>query len=161
VSRLRPDHYLALDLGDRRVGIAAGCSASGLARPLEVFDRSAGDAALLHRIRELLKREEAGTLLLGDALNMDGSRGERSELAHRFARSLKNAIRQARIVLYDERLSSFTADEWMDRDGIKPARRKSLRDAYAAAAILQEYFAAQRLQEPPDPVEGASGTPSE
>jgi len=41
VSRLRPDHYLALDLGDRRVGIAAGCSASGLARPLEVFDRTA------------------------------------------------------------------------------------------------------------------------
>jgi putative Holliday junction resolvase len=154
VSRLRPDHYLALDLGDRRVGIAAGCSASGLARPLETFDRTAGEAALLHRIRELMKREEAATILIGDALNMDGTRGERSELAHRFAKSLKGAIRQARIVLYDERLSSFTADEWMERDGIKPARRKSLRDSYAAAAILQEYFAAQQMQEPSDPSAG-------
>ena len=62
------------------------------------------------------------------------------EKAREFADWLGRALRQARIVLHDERLSSFAADEAMERDGVRASKRRQLRDAYAAAVILQEYL---------------------
>jgi len=150
MARLSPDRYLCLDVGERRIGVAAGSSDTGLARPIEVITRTGDDGVLARRLREVVKRESTGTVVIGDPLNMDGSSGEGCERSRRFAKWLKSAMRQVRVVLYDERLSSFTADEWMERDGLKRARRKEMRDAYAAAAILQEYWSAEREEQDAD-----------
>ena len=138
----RPKRYLALDLGDRRIGLAAGSLEARLAQPLEVLDRAGdeGDARVFRRLRELVKRENIGAIVVGDPVNMDGTAGPRAETSRDFARRLQKALRQVRVELHDERLSSFAADEWMDRDEVKPAQRKTRRDAYAAAVILLDYF---------------------
>jgi len=137
-----PKRYLALDLGDRRIGLAAGSLEARLAQPLEVLDRAGdeGDVRVFRRLRELVKREDIGTIVVGDPVNMDGTAGPRAETSRDFAGRLQKALRQVRVELHDERLSSFSADEWMDRDEVKPAQRKTRRDAYAAAVILLDYF---------------------
>jgi len=134
---------LALDLGDRRIGVASGTLETGLSQPLEVIVRDPGDRDVWRRLREIVRRENAGQIVVGDPVNMNGSVGEQALAARRFARRLRNAIRQAKVELFDERLSSFSADEWMLRDGIKPAKRRQVRDAYAAAVILRDYFASR------------------
>jgi putative Holliday junction resolvase len=148
MARLSPDRYLCLDVGERRIGVAVGSLDTGLAEPLEVIVRTGDDGGLARRLRELVKREDTGTVVIGDPLNMDGSSGDGCERSRRFAKWLKSVMRQVRVVLYDERLSSFTADERMEREGLKRSRRKEMRDAYAAAAILLEYWNAKR--EEPD-----------
>jgi len=136
--------FLSLDVGDRRIGVAAGSMETGLARPLEIIDRSRGDALVWRRLRELVKEEKAGAILVGDPLNMDGSVGPRAEVSRQFANWLRGAIRQVNVILQDERLSTFAAEEWMDRDGVKPSKRDAWRDAYAAAVILADFLQAKR-----------------
>jgi putative Holliday junction resolvase len=141
---------LALDVGDRRIGVAVGTPEAGLAQPLETITVPRGSAdvgEVFRRMREIARHEEAATIVVGDPVNMDGSVGPRAEISRDFARRLQGAMRQARIVLQDERLSSFTADVWMARDGVRPAQRKGRRDAYAAAVILLDYFARLREEE--------------
>lgn len=141
---------LALDVGDRRIGVAVGSPAGGLAKPLEVITRPRDDAdmgVVFRRLREIARHEETATIVVGDPVNMDGTVGPRAEISREFARRLQGAMRQAHIALQDERLSSFTADEWMERDGVRPAQRKARRDAYAAAVILLDYFARLREEE--------------
>jgi putative Holliday junction resolvase len=135
--------YLAVDFGDRRVGVATGNDETRLAQPLETLLRSdtdERDAALFKRLRELVHEWRVRVVVVGDPVNMDGSRGPRSEISHAFAKKLGKSLRQVEVLLWDERLSSFTADEWMERDGVKASKKKEKRDAYAAAAILKSHF---------------------
>ncbi len=143
MAKLNSDRFLALDVGDRRIGVAAGSLEAGLARPIETWDRKVMDEAqIVRRLRELIKEERSATVVVGDPLNMDGSVGPRAEVSREFSRWVQRIARQVDVVMADERLSSFSADEAMERDGVKASRKKGLRDAYAAAAILQDYFAA-------------------
>lgn len=146
--RLNPSTFIALDVGNRRIGVAVGSLETGLATPREVLDRSQDDCAVFGRVRDLVRQERARTILVGDPLNMDGTAGFQAEAARAFAKRLQGSLRQVRIVLFDERLSSFAADEWMEREGLKPADRKKKRDAYAAAVILLDYFALQKKPTP-------------
>lgn len=142
MPRLDPQRFLALDIGDRRIGVAVGSRHSGLAQPLETLDRAqgGGDAAVFSRLRELVREHEAGTVVVGDPINMDGTAGPRAEISRAFAATLAKALRQVRVVLHDERLSSFAADEQMRREALAPKRRRARRDAYAAVAILRDYL---------------------
>lgn len=147
MSRLDPNRFLSLDVGEKRVGVAAGSLDTGYCEPLETLLRSGDgrDRPLITRLREIVKAEKAASLIVGDPLNMDGSVGERSESCRAFAKRLQQAMRQVRVEMSDERLSSFEADEWMERNGVRKSKRKAKRDAYAAAVILTDYFRGKRL----------------
>lgn len=144
MPRLSPTRILALDVGDRRIGVAAGSMETGLATPLETLDRAGGDEKVLQRVKEVVRAEKASVIVIGEPLNMDGTAGFQAVAAREFARVLKKMLRQIRVIMFDERLSSFSADEWMERMGVKPADRKKNRDAYAAAVILLDYLDAQK-----------------
>ena len=142
MAKLNPDRYLALDVGDRRVGVAAGSREAGMARPIETWDRKVmSEEEIVRRLRALVKEEKAATVVVGDPLNMDGTVGPRAEISREFAEWVGRVVRQVKVLMADERLSSFSADEAMERDGVKASKRKETRDAYAAAVILEEYFA--------------------
>jgi len=140
--------YLALDVGDRRIGLATGSTETGLARPLETLVRSDDprDADIFRRLKQVIRAEQIEGLVVGDPLNMDGTAGLRSDISHDFAGRLRKAFRQIPVTLCDERLSSFAADEWMQRDGVKPSHKKQKRDAYAAAVILADFLRSQEAE---------------
>ena len=124
--------YLALDVGDRRIGLAVGDDAHGLSRPLPTLVRRSvvKDLAEIERIA----REEAvDALLIGLPLNLSGAEGHQAERVRRFATASEKLGLPVR--LYDERHTSSEA-------AIRGA--KDL-DA-GAATILLEDFLAQRAR---------------
>lgn len=139
--------YIAIDLGEKRTGVAVGESISGLVTPagvLEVPSAAAGDgllSAVLAAIDEHFGTS-AGEVVVGLPLNMDDSEGPASKRARAFAAQI--AARTGRAVhVQDERLTSADADWAMARSGLTHKQKKQRRDALAAAAILRDFLAAQ------------------
>lgn len=75
--------------------------------------------------------------MVGWPLNMDGSAGPRCQAVRAFARDLDAALGLP-ILLWDERLTTFAAEEAAERTGMRGAKRARMIDALAAAAILQD-----------------------
>ncbi|MBX3321811.1 MAG: Holliday junction resolvase RuvX [Phycisphaeraceae bacterium] len=139
--------YLAIDLGDRRTGLALGDSVTGIASPcglIEVpLERNGGEDLLLAiekaALRELGPAGSAGELVMGLPLNMDGSEGPAATKIRLFAERV--ARRTLRVVhVHDERLSTADADERMSRSGLTRDQKKRRRDAIAAAGILRSFL---------------------
>ena len=124
--------YLALDIGDRRIGLAVGDDAHGLSRPLRTLVRRSvvKDLAEIERIA----REEAvDALVIGLPLTLNGEEGHQAKRTRRFATASEKLGLPVR--LYDERHTSSEAE-------IRGARDL---DA-GAATILLEDFLAQRAR---------------
>lgn len=141
--------YLAIDLGEKRTGLALGDRETGLVSALEVIECAlSADAgkALVERIARAIGNhlgDSAGTLVIGLPLNMDGSEGAQAKKVRAFGELL--AARTSRAVVYhDERLTSVEADWSMARSGMTRGQKKEKRDALAAAAILRDYFGSVR-----------------
>lgn len=141
--------YLAIDLGDRRTGLALGDRETGLVSALEVIECAIGaDGG-----RELRKRlagaiethlgavssARKDTLVIGLPLNMDGSEGPQAKKVRAFGDVLARETGRD-VVYHDERLTSVEADWSMARSGMTRGQKKQKRDALAAAAILRDYF---------------------
>lgn len=135
---------LALDVGERRTGVAVG---ERLARPLLTLERRS-KAEDFQAIARLVREHQADTLVVGKPLNMDGSEGFAAQRVVRYAQRLAAALAEmgldVRLVFWDERLSTVEAQE---RLGVGRGRGRTGIDAAAAAVILQGYLdhrAAQR-----------------
>lgn len=128
--------WLALDYGERRLGVATGSDESRLARPLAVLVRRTQreDFAAIARLAVAVGAER---ILVGLPYRMDGSEGPQARRVRRFARALERYLGLP-VVLWDERLSSFEAEQIAAEIG----RRRRYHDDVAAAMILDSYFAA-------------------
>jgi putative Holliday junction resolvase len=148
---------MAIDLGDKRTGLAVGDAITRLATPLTVLevpiDRNGGEAlldAIDKAVVEQLGRAAAastgafgrsspGELVVGLPINMDGSEGQRAKLVRGFAERIGQ--RTGRTVhFFDERLTSADADWAMARTGMTHKQKKERRDAIAAAVILRGFM---------------------
>lgn len=130
--------YLAIDLGDRRTGLAVGDEQSGIVSPVRVIDTRSGD----ERLRQLgvaIEDEQPDALVLGVPLNMDGSVGPAAKKSQALAELLRERFGLA-VHLVDERLTSAAADQQMARSGWTHGQKKARRDALAAAAILRDFL---------------------
>ena len=123
--------YLALDVGDRSIGLAVGEEAFGLARPLRTIRRR-GVAADLDALREIVVKEDVGALVIGLPLNSAGESAHQAERVRRFAESARALARP--IELVDERFTTAEA-----------ARRGADDlDAGAAVVLLEDFFSGRR-----------------
>jgi putative Holliday junction resolvase len=134
--------YLAIDLGDRRTGLAVGDDDTGLVSPMAVIEIRRGEA-LIDAVLAQIHEHEPDAIVIGLPLNMDGTEGERARIARAFGESLAQRCTQP-IHYQDERLTSFAADERLARSGRTYRQKKELRDALAAAEILRDYLDGQR-----------------
>ncbi|MBY0114303.1 MAG: Holliday junction resolvase RuvX [Phycisphaerales bacterium] len=141
--------YLAIDLGDKRTGLALGDPVTGIVSPIEVIETplaaNAGAqllADIAKRIETHLGRAEA-ELVLGLPLNMDGSEGPQAKKIRAFGERLA-ATTTRTVRFHDERLTSVEADWSMSQSGMTHKQKKEKRDALAAASILRDYFASLR-----------------
>ena len=137
---------IAIDLGDKRTGIAVGDSVTRRALPLKVVEVSISERggaalveALAREVGEIVEAREACVLVVGLPLNMDGTEGPRAVGVRAFSQRLGAACGRE-IVFQDERLTSAQADWDMARSGLTHAQKKARRDALAAAALLQDYL---------------------
>ncbi len=131
---------LALDVGERRIGVAVG---QVLARPLTTLKRRS-KAQDFAAIAELVRQHGADTVVVGLPLNMDGSDGFQAQRSARYSEQMRAALAEmglsVAVVLWDERLSTAHADALMVEGGHNVAQRRAQIDAAAAAVILQSFL---------------------
>ena len=133
---------LGIDYGRRRVGLAISDEAQFLARPLDAYLRTHSRKKDLESLARLAQELEAGSIVIGLPLNMDGSKGEMALEVEEFVAQLQ-AIANIDVVVSDERLTSVEAERVLLEGDVKRKDRKRLRDGLAATLILQGYLDSQ------------------
>lgn len=118
-------------MGDRRIGLAVGDEAGGLARPLRTLRRH-GLARDVAALRDLIARERVEALVIGLPLTTRGEVGQQAERVRRFAAACADL--GLPIVMHDERFTTAEA-------ALKGAADL---DAGAAAILLEEFLATRR-----------------
>lgn len=123
--------YLALDVGERRIGLAVGDEGGGIARPLRTLTRRAL-ARDVAAIGELARKEEVTALLVGLPLTLRGDEGPQAARVRRFSEAL--APLGLPVELHDERFTTTEATLQGARDV----------DAGAAAILLEDFLRSRR-----------------
>lgn len=139
-----PMRYLAIDLGEKRTGLAVGDDVTGIASPLDVVNTSSSDERF-NQIKRVIDEQGPGALVVGAPLNMDGSLGPAAKNAQGFADELGRRFGLP-VHLFDERLTSAAADDQMARSGLTHGQKKARRDALAAAVILRGFLGQQAIE---------------
>jgi putative Holliday junction resolvase len=135
---------LALDVGDRRIGVAVSDPTGLLATPVEVYTRRAKADDLTY-LGKLASEYEVQGIVVGLPVNMNGTEGPQAAKVREFAEAL--AARGQDVVLWDERLSTVEAERRMAESGRRKRRGTIMRsDAEAAAVILETYLDALRAR---------------
>lgn len=133
---------LAVDWGERRVGLAA-CDAEELvASPQRVLQR-VSDKQIVGEIAAAAKELGAELILVGLPLNMDGTEGESAARSRKLARYLAAAT-GLEIVLRDERLTSEEATQRLRESGASREQIRERIDAVAAAVVLEDFLSERR-----------------
>ncbi|WP_223478601.1 Holliday junction resolvase RuvX [Oricola indica] len=135
-ASLKPGQVVAgLDLGTKTIGIAVSDRGLSLATPRPVIRRkkfTADATALL----ALLEKDNAGAIVLGLPLNMDGTEGPRAQATRAFARNLAR-LTDMPVAYWDERLSTVAAERSLIEQDVSRGKRADRIDSAAAAFILQ------------------------
>jgi putative Holliday junction resolvase len=130
---------LALDIGERRIGVAVSDPLGISAAPLEVLvDKSPDD---LRTYIEEKVRQGVELVVVGLPLTCRGKEGAQARHAQEYARRIE-VVEGARVVLWDERFSTVEAEKRLREAGRSIRGRKV--DAEAAAVILQAYLEYRR-----------------
>ena len=132
--------YLAIDYGDRRVGLALSDYNKEISFPRDFLEYTS-EKGLLAELRKLCEEEGVIKIILGLPIQMDGTFGERAQKTQKFFDKLKKAMPTVPIDFFDERLSTEFAVKSLRGQGIKDKDQKGKRDAMSAQIILQNYLA--------------------
>jgi len=135
---------LALDIGERRIGIAKPDETGTLAVPYGVYRRRnvAEDVASLAKLCQKLEIE---ALVVGLPLNMDGTEGPQAKKVREFAEKLAEAVKVP-VFYVDERWTTEEVERAMREAGGQPSRKKEKVDALSAVLILQAWLESQRSE---------------
>ncbi len=133
---ITPDTILALDVGDKRVGIARASLVARLAQPLTTVERGTN---FFDKLKQLIADEQATRLVVGLPRGLDGQSTAQTALTEQFIEELRPAV-SVPVELQDEALTSHKAEAELQKRG-KPYQRADI-DALAAAFILEDYLMA-------------------
>ena len=131
---------LALDVGDKTIGIAVSDELNLTAQGVETIKRTTKLKDFI-RLKELIDNYNIDTILIGLPKNMNGTIGERGLGVQEFAKELDLLLEgKQEIKLWDERLSTVAAQKSLISFDVKRAKRKKVIDKMAAVFILQGYL---------------------
>jgi len=129
---------LALDFGEKRIGVAVSDALSIIAQSVGTIERK-GIKNDLKKIQELIREYDANRLIVGLPLNMNGTKGKSANCAIDFVNEVKKEI-HIEVEMIDERLTTAQGERiLLEADVSRKNRRKNL-DKIAAQLILQNYL---------------------
>lgn len=132
---------LGLDYGTKTVGVAVSDELLITAQGVEIVRRKSPNKLrqTLARIEELVNEYGVEKIVLGFPKNMNNTEGERCEKTREFKEMLEKRT-GLEVILWDERLTTVSADNAMMEMGIRRENRKEYVDEIAAIFILQGYL---------------------
>ena len=136
---------MALDVGDKRIGVAVSDPFNSYAMPLKTYFRTGELLADAKALASLAEQEGVGEVVMGLPLNADGTRGIQAEKTERFCRVFQE---QTKIPVYleDERYTTREARRDLVEMGVSAKRDKRNKavDSLAATYILEGYLAKRK-----------------
>jgi len=133
---------LAVDLGRVRTGVAVSDPTGLIATPVGTITQR-NIEKLADKIAEIAVEQEVSEIVVGHPKNMDGTRGESARLSESFAELLAT-ITGLPVKLWDERLTTASAIDFLNETNIRGKKRKEVVDTVAATLILQDYLDSKR-----------------
>ena len=153
----RGGRVLALDVGERRIGVAVGDETGTIASPLTTVQRGPGDLAEIGR---LIAECTVSRLVVGLPTTLSGREGPQAAVVRAFAADLAAVVPQDfPLDFWDERLTTAIAERVLLESGTRRAHRRHRVDAVAAAVILQSYLDSRQMSAGRDRLEAAGSAP--
>ncbi len=148
-----PARILALDVGDRRIGIALSDALGYTAQPLFTLTRST-ERADVKSIARLIRKYGVHEVVVGNPLHLSGDMSPQAVKAQKFAEALQAATKVT-LHLWDERLSTTEANRHLDElghsrgAGADGRGRRGIIDQVAAVLVLQAFLAGRQAASAP------------
>jgi putative Holliday junction resolvase len=143
---MRPGVRLGIDVGTVRIGVARSDPSGLLATPVETVRRGKGDIA---RIAAIAAEHEAAEIVVGLPTSLSGREGAAAEAARAFAARLAARLAPLPVRLYDERLTTVTAQQHLRAGGVRARNQREVVDQMAAVVLLQAALDAERAADRP------------
>lgn len=124
------------------MGLAVSDPGGSIASPLATLEVKGDLAAQVAAAVRAVADYDIGQWVVGLPINMDGTESAQAALTRRFAAALEKACGQT-VHLWDERLSSHQADDYLAEAQLTAKKRKARRDRVAAQVILQSFLDAR------------------
>ncbi len=131
--------YLAIDFGDKRVGLAISDFDKQVAFPRDFLEIKSVKK-LIAELREFCETEQVTKVIIGLPIEMDGSVGERFIKTQQFGDKLKNALSPIPVEYFDERLTTKQSIKKLQQQGLSAKEQKGQRDMVSAQIILEAYL---------------------
>ena len=138
---------VALDLGKQRVGVAVSDSGGRMAVPSTTVERTGDEVRDRARVVAEIRELEAERVVIGLPLSLDGSEGPAAAWARAEASALAAALGDVPVELYDERLTTVSAQRALVAAGVRGRNRRRVVDQVAAAVLLQAWLDGGRGQD--------------
>ncbi|MGZ5367984.1 MAG: Holliday junction resolvase RuvX [Aeromicrobium sp.] len=138
---MRQGRRVAIDVGDVRIGVAVCDPAGMIATPVETV--AAGKLAM-DRLAEIVVEFEPVECVVGLPLSLSGREGPAAVKVRAFAVQLAERISPVPIRLFDERMSTMTADSLLRQGGKSGTKKRNVIDQAAATVILQTALDTER-----------------
>ena len=133
---------LALDVGEKRIGVAVSDETATLARPLTTITR-ASRREDFGRIAQLAAEQRAECVVAGYPRSLSGAEGPQAQRVRRYVEALAQDL-SVPVEMWDERYTTVVATERLRDAGARRRRDRGQLDAAAAAVLLQDYLDARR-----------------
>jgi putative pre-16S rRNA nuclease len=135
-----PNSFLALDVGEKRVGVAVASRAARLPRPLTTLNN---DGEFFSWLAKIVDAENVDTIIVGLPRGLSGQHTGQTAAVESFAERLREEFQDTKVHFQDEALTSRKAEAELQQRN--RAYQKSDVDALAAVYILEDWLASQPL----------------
>jgi len=138
---------IGIDVGSRRIGVAASDDLGMTAQPLVTLETGGSTERAADLVGEICRERGADTVVVGLPLSLDG--GDRGAEARR-ARAIGEALEKrfgVEVVYRDERFTTAEAERLLVGAGVRRKQRRGARDRIAASLILQGYLDGRRKRD--------------
>ena len=136
---------LALDVGERRIGVALSDLSQTLATPY-ITSHATPVLIFFKKLSQIITQEDVCQIVVGLPISLNGQEGPQAQRIRAFIETLMTQVTLP-IATCDERYTSAEAERIMIEAGLRPEQRKARIDEVAASIILQDYLTS--LRQPP------------
>lgn len=135
---------MALDVGNKRIGVALSDELQILAQPLYTIHRK-GIERDIEEIVKIINDNNVEEVIVGLPKNMDGTTGFQGEKSIKFAEVLRQSTDRP-LIMWDERMTTISARRIMIENDVKQKDKKNLVDTIAAVVILETYLSRKNME---------------
>ena len=137
---------LALDVGERRIGVALSDLSQTLATPYTTI-HATPVLIFFKKLSQIITQEDVVQIVVGLPISLNGQEGPQAQRIRAFIDTLATHVTLP-IATCDERYTSAEAERMMIEAGLRPEQRKARIDEVAASIILQDYLTSLRRPPP-------------